>query len=184
MLTYCRQWECTCCGVSETSKIVIENAYFDILCMLWNVYLICLLLAFFSLQLLSVFFCGWHIGYTRPVCIVSLWNMQSIIYPSSLCCSQPTLQVGCDSFNSRQWPNSDYTSCKEMGVNVKYEDDVVQRWVDRRRSSFRMSLDVLIGQLDRRLSLEATKNSKVGERRTNQSGVSRRGWKWCRSIGV
>ena len=39
-----------------------------------------------------------------------------------------------------------------------------------------MSLDVLIGQLDRRLSSEATKNSKVGERRKiNQESAGEAG---------
>ena len=45
-------------------------------------------------------------------------------------------------------------------MNVRDEDDVMRRWVDRRRSSFSMSLEVLIGQLDRQSRTDVAKEKK------------------------
>ena len=62
-----------------------------------------------------------------------------------------------------------YCSCRETLVHARDDDGVITRWVAargqgiaasqllRRRSSFSKSLDVLIRQLDRRLSLEVIK---------------------------
>ena len=94
----------------------------------------------------------------RHFCFVSLWNMQSI------------LQVGCDSSICRQLQICDHASCKERRVDARDEDDVVRRRVDRRRISFRMPLEVLIGQLDRRLSSEVAKEKKVVKRQLKKNG--------------
>ena len=89
--------------------------------------------------------------------------MLSITYPSSPSCTQPTLQVGCDSSICRQCQNSDHASGKEVGFNARDEEDVVQRW----------SLEVLMGQLDGQFSSEVLKKRKVAGRQLKKIGEVR-----------
>ena len=96
--------------------------------------------------------------------------MQSINYPSSLSCSQSAMQAGFDASMCRQWQISNHANCNESRINSRDENDVVARWVDTRRTSFRYSLEVLIGQLDRRLSLQVAKGNHVVQRRLKKKG--------------
>ena len=81
---------------------MIGNAYFDILCMLWNVYLICLLLAFFSLQLLSVFFVvgtyGTHVPSALCPCGTRRASFTPVVYVVlSLHCRLAVIHLTVDS---------------------------------------------------------------------------------------
>ena len=118
--------------------------------------------------------------------------MQSITYPSSLSRSHPTIQVGFDASMCKQWYISNHVYCKESRINSRDENDVVRQWVDTRRISFRYSLEVLIGQLDRRLSSQVAKGKNVVQRRLKKQGevtvlqvgkgkknLSDGGWRCC-----